>query len=165
MKTKIIVIICSVFFLTSCSLDGMTTHDYKGFHIDISNDSGVEQRNAKLTIGGIKDGQFIGTESFSFPVIRIRQSSSDIQLIAYDDTRWQPNLDLIRAISDTAYFTVQLENQEPVLLYDSWEKYTGELVSLAIPAGIIINKDNGNLGIGIYKNSITAHLSADRDTP
>jgi hypothetical protein len=104
MKTKIIVIICSVSFLISCDVS-IEPEEYDGFSINIGNDDETH-RNAKLTIGGIKDGNFIGTESFSLPVINVRENSmSQSQNIAFNETRWLPDLNLIRAISNKAYFT------------------------------------------------------------
>jgi hypothetical protein len=157
MKTKIIVIICSVFFLISCDVS-IEPEEYDGFSIDIANDD-VVLRNAKLTIGGIKDGNFIGTESFSLPVINVRENMSQSQNIAFNETRWLPNLNLIRAISNKAYFTLDIEGKSPVPLSDSWGERKGELLSFAIPIGIIINRRNANLGINIAKDSLSAHIA------
>jgi len=153
MKLKLI-LFCSAFLILSCgSLDG--ERDPIGFNFKIANDSGVEINNAKITIGGLKNGEFVGTESYLLPKIRIRKSNTETQFIAINDNRWKPNLNLIMAISDKAYFTVQLEGKKEVLLYNAYE--SNKLVSAEIAKnGIIISNYGGVLSIGITKDSINA---------
>lgn len=161
---KVIIFVSFLIVLISCDISD-PEDDKIGFEIGVANDSGVSYDNAKLMIGGIKDGNFVKTEAFSLPTLFVRTSNSKSQTIALDDNRWKPNLDLIRAIpSDRAYFSIQFEGEEEVLLYDSWEKYKGDLVSIAIPEGRIIKNDDGNFDIIIEENSVLAHLHSDRDT-
>lgn len=167
---KVIIFVSFLVILTSCDISD-PEGDKIGFEFLIGNKSGIEHDNVKITIGGIKDGQFIGTESYTFPKILLLSDNwpdtkgNQHQSIALDQNRWNPNLDLIRAIpSERAYFTFQLEGGEEILLYDSYERYNGELVSVAIPEGRIIKNDDGDLSITIEKDNVLAHLRSDRDT-
>jgi len=150
MKLKLI-LYCSTFLLLSCgSLDGDRVQF--GFTFDVSNDSGVEINNAKITIGGLKNGEFVGTESYLLPTIRIREYNWESQLIAINDNRWEPNLELIRSIpSEKAYFSIELEGRNPILLYN---KKNNEIVSVALSNNIIIKNDDGKLQIVIEKDTI-----------
>jgi hypothetical protein len=161
---KIIIFVSFLVVLTSCDISDPEA-DKIGFEISVANDSGVNYDNAKLMIGGMKDGKFIKTESYSLPTLFARTSNNESQTIALDDNRWKPNLDLIRAIpSNRAYFSIQFEGKEEVLLYDFWEKYKGELVSVTISEGRVIKNDDGELTISIEKDTVLAHLRSDRDT-
>jgi len=60
MKTKFLIIICCCFLL-SCMED--EDRDQFGFTFWVSNISGVEHENVKITIGGMKNGEFIRTDS------------------------------------------------------------------------------------------------------
>ena len=60
-------------------------------------------------------------------------------------------MNLIKAISEQAYFTVQLEGESPILLYDSFENDV--LISAKITEnGIIKNKYGGALIINLFSN-------------
>ena len=169
-KSKIAAFVSFLVVLTSCDISD-PEGDKIGFQFNIANMSEISHNNGKITIGGIKDGKFVGTESYIFPKILLISNNwpatvtGQTQYIALDENRWNPNLDLIRVIpSERAYFTFQLEGGEEILLYDSYERYNGELVSVAIPEGRIIKNDDGDLSITIEKDNVLAHLRSDRDT-
>jgi hypothetical protein len=148
MKTKLIIICCALLFI-SCLPDEEEAQI--GFMFKIINSTNLEFENAKVTIGGLQNGEFVGTESYTLPNIWIRSSNSEAQNAAIDNNRWRPNLNLIKEISEQAYFTVQLEGESPILLYDSFENDV--LISAKIKEnGIIKNKYGGNLSINLYSN-------------
>ena len=151
MKTKLIIICCTL-LVTSCFHD--EGYVRTGFMFEIINKTDIEYENIKVTIGGIdSNGEFVGTESYTLPPIRIRNNISDSQYAAVDYNRWRPNLNLVKEISDKAYFRVQLEGKAPVLLYDAFDNNI--LVSAKITEnGLVKNNYGGELSISIYDNSI-----------
>ena len=152
MKTKLIIICCTL-LVTSCSHD--EGYVRTGFMFRISNTTALEYENVKVTIGGIdNNGEFVGTESYILPPIRIRNNISDVQYAAVDYNRWRPNLNLVNEISDKAYFRVQLEGKAPVLLYDSFDNDI--LVSAKITEnGLVKNNYGGDLRITFFEDSVT----------
>jgi hypothetical protein len=147
-KTKLLITCCALLFI-SCLEDEDRVRI--GFTIEIVNLTNLEFENVKVTIGGLQNGEFVGTESYTLPSIWIRSSNSEVQNVAIDNNRWKPNLNLIKAISEQAYFTVQLEGESPILLYDSFENDV--LISAKIiENGIIKNKYGGDLIINLYSN-------------
>jgi hypothetical protein len=151
MKTKLIIICCTL-LVTSCFHD--EGYVRTGFMFDIVNDTDIEYENVKVTIGGIdNNGEFVGTQSYTLPPIRIRNNNSDSQYVAVDYNRWRPNLNLVKEISDKAYFRVQLEGKAPVLLYDSFDNDI--LVSAKITEnGLVKNNYGGDLSINLYENGL-----------
>ena len=152
MKTKLIIICCTL-LVTSCSHD--EGYVRTGFMFRISNTTALEYENVKVTIGGIdNNGEFIGTQSYTLPTIRIRNNNSEAQFAAVDYNRWRPNLNLVNEISDKAYFRVQLEGKAPMLLYDSFDNDI--LVSAKITEnGLVKNNYGGDLRIGFFEDSVT----------
>ena len=62
-------------------------------------------------------------------------------------------MELVKAISDKAYFTVQLEGKEPVFLYDAFD--STKLVSAQITENATVkNNYGGDLNIIIYEDSV-----------
>ncbi len=163
MMKKVIIFVSFLVVLASCDISD-EDEDKFGFVFTVTNNLSAEHDNAKITIGGMKDGKFVGTESYTFPKLLTTQYHGWYQWVAHNE-RWNPNLDLIRAIpSEKAYFSIQLEGKEEIVLYDSWEKHQGDLVNIAIPKGTIIKNDDGHLSISIGENNVLAHLHSDRDT-
>ncbi|WOC40118.1 hypothetical protein [Polaribacter sp. HL-MS24] len=151
MKLKII-LICCIFLFTSC-LPSDEENVRVGIMFDIANTTDLEHKNIKITIGGMKDGNFVGTESYTLPTIRIRNNDSEAQYIAVDHNRWKPNLSLIKEISDKAYFTYQLEGRQPLLLYNEFE--SDELVVAEIAKnGVVKSRYGVNLGLNIFEDSL-----------
>jgi hypothetical protein len=161
MKTKLIIICCALLFI-SCLPDEEEAQI--GFTFTIANQSGVEHENVKITIGGIENGEFVGTDSYIFPKIMVLSndwpdtSGNQSQSFAIDNNRWKPNLSLVKEISEKAYFTVQLDGKDPILLYDNFDFGQGELVSIEIPENNIINKNLGLLYITIKTDTIFGDL-------
>jgi len=150
MKTKLI-LICFTLLFISCSPEEEGVRI--GFMFRISNTTDLEYENIKITIGGIKNGSFVGTESYTLPTIRIRNNNSEAQFAAVDHNRWRPDLNLVQTISEKAYFTLQLEGESPILLYDSFDDNV--IVSACFTKNEnIIHNYGGNLNIIIYENSI-----------
>jgi hypothetical protein len=51
---------------------------------DIVNDTDIEYENVKVIIGGIdNNGEFVGTESYTLPPIRIRNNISDVHMLPW----------------------------------------------------------------------------------
>ena len=138
--------------LLSCMDD--EDRDQFGFTFRVLNKSGVEHENVKITIGGMENGEFIGTSSYSFPKILVLLNDSDIpgnkykpQTFAFYEDRWNPNLAEVKAISDKAYFTIQLDRENPFLLYDTGNE--SELLSFMIPNDNIVVNDYGKFYLSI----------------
>jgi len=148
MKTKLILICCALLFI-SCLADEEEAKI--GFMFTIINSTNLEFENVKVTIGGLQNGEFVGTESYTLPSIWIRNNNSEAQYVAIDHNRWRPNLNLIKEISEQAYFTVQLEGESPILLYDSFENDVLVIAKIT-ENGIIKNNYGGDLSINLYSN-------------
>ncbi|MBT6377504.1 MAG: hypothetical protein HOJ72_04560, partial [Flavobacterium sp.] len=72
---------------------------------------------------------------------------------------WNPDLGEIKTISNRAYFTIELEGEEPILLYDNFGNGIDELVSIEIPENSIIKNDIGKLYITITQNDLFGDLT------
>ena len=159
MKTKLILFLC-VLLLVSCLPD--EEEDRIGFMFKIVNLTNSEFENVKVTIGGLQNGEFVGTESYTLPTIWIRNNNSEAQYVATSGNRWRPDLSLVKAISEQAYFTVQLEGESPILLYDSFENDV--LVSAKITEnGILKPKYGGDLSISLFSNVDIRGLFFEQD--
>jgi|TARA_B110000967_G_C18541399_1_gene390794 hypothetical protein len=155
-KPKVLIFICFIFL--SCIDD--EDRERFGFEFTVSNKR-TELRNVKIIIGGIKNNEFISTDSYSFPVLNTYTNNQSQEIAKYDN-RWLPDLDKIRAISDTAYFSIQLEGKSPNLLYDYREHKNGYLVHLPIPEGTIISTWNDNpsrIDISIKNDTLGGYLA------
>ncbi len=168
MKKIIFIIICYWLFV-SCDL--LNYKDpYKdpyekqaGFYFQVYNRLN-EQKNAIVTIGGMKEGKFIGTDSYYLPPIK---NYNDITLTEYigqvDDERWHPDLSKILAISDTAYFQMQLEGGEKQLILNMIDKFDkSHLAHIPINENTVIRAHDGNdfIYISIVKaDSIIGYCS------
>jgi len=151
MKTKLIFFFCAL-LLVSCSPSD-EENIRVGIMFDIANTTQLEYENIKITIGGMKNGEFIGTESYTLPFIRIRNNDSEAQYAAVDHNRWKPNLNLVKDISDKAYFTYQLEGRQPLLLYHEFE--SDELVvAEGTKNGVVKSRYGANLGLNILEGSL-----------
>jgi hypothetical protein len=115
----------------------------------------------------MKDGEFIGTESYELPILKIINSyewntyGDTRQEIATGQNRWNPNLDLIRAIpSEKVYFKLTLtERNETLLRNVNFESGTlTTLVSRVIPKGYSFINDDGALSIAIWEEGIVSRL-------
>ena len=164
MKTKFLIVF-SCLLLSSCILkDGDI--DLYGITFSIANNTNQTYENASITIGGMKDGEFIGTESYKLPTLKIISSydwntyGDNKQEVATGQNRWNPNLDLIRQIpSEKAYFKLTLAGNETLLRNINYENgVLTTLVSRAIPKGYSFVNDDGLISIGIWEEGITGRL-------
>ncbi len=158
MKKIIFIIICCWLFI-SCNFGGDWSLDpgekQFGFNFFVYNERN-ELNNAKITIGGIKDGKFIGTESYVFDTIKSRNDISDLEYLGGYEKRWDPDLDKVLAISDTAFFQFQLKGEEPVFIYDDREHLEKVyLVHLPIDENTEVSTLNNN------PNHINLHIKKD----
>lgn len=168
MKIKKLIII-SFFFLISCN--GLLPEpDFVGLTFHIYNNTNVVYDNAYINIGGMKDGEFIKTESYTFPRLTItgtnewdiyntnhlRFSTGNVSA----EPRWKPDLDLIRNIpSEKAYFKLCLEESVETLLYEIDDNGNlTSLVSREIADGYIFEGDGGSLSIGIWEEGVIGRL-------
>ena len=153
MKTKLIIIYCALLFI-SCLPDEEEAQI--GFTFTIANQSSVEHENVKITIGGIENGEFVGTDSYIFPNILVLSndwpdtSGNQSQSFAIDNNRWKPNLSLVKEISEKAYFTVQLDGKEAILLYDA----SGVLANILIPENNLVRSSDGLMFISIKEDTV-----------
>jgi hypothetical protein len=152
-KTKLIIICCALLFI-SCLPDEEEAQI--GFTFTIANQSGVEHENVKITIGGIENGEFVGTDSYIFPKIMVLSndwpdtSGNQSQSFAIDNNRWKPNLSLVKEISEKAYFTVQLDGKEAILLYDA----SSVLANILIPENNLVRSSDGLMFISIKEDTV-----------
>ena len=162
MKIKILIIICCC-FLVSCFFED-EDRDQFGFTFTIANQSGMEHDNVRITIGGIEDGEFIGTDSFTFPKILVLSNDwpdttgNQSQSFAFYEDRWNPNLAEVKVISNRAYFTIELEGEEPILLYDYQGSNQGEILNFEIPENNTIVNNFGRINISFESNTILGDL-------
>lgn len=161
MKTNKIIIII-IILLTSCNPLEKSNFDpdLVGITFIISNETNQEYINANITIGGMKDGEFIGTESYDFPTLKVIANKDNQQNIAVNVNRWNPNLDLIRNIpSERAYFKLRLKKDNELILRNFSDNNTlTNFVSRNIPKGYTFKNQDGELFIGIKENNIIARL-------
>lgn len=158
MKIRLI-LIGSALLLFSC-LAPDEDRPFTGLALNIVNKTNKKIVNAKIKIGGIQNGEFIATELYLFPTINIRTNDTQSQNIAIDDNRWKPNLELVKSISNNAYFTVELEGKDEILLYESFDN--NKLLNINIVEnGIIKSNYGGRLGVSISENSITGTFHVD----
>jgi hypothetical protein len=161
MKIKILIIICCC-FLVSCMED--EDRDQFGFTFKVANKSGMEHENVRITIGGMENGEFIGTDSYIFPKILVLSNDwpdttgNQTQSFAFYEERWNPNLAEVKVISNRAYFTIELEGEEPILLYDNFGSNQGELLSFEIPEDNVIKNDFGRMDISFESDTILGDL-------
>lgn len=158
MKIKRLTLI-SVIVLASCRpVDKEIERDLFGFSFDVLNGTQQEYKNAEISIGGIKEGKFMATESYILPTILINEFNTKIQKIAFEN-KWQPNLDLVRAIpSKKAYFSFRKQGGEEVLLYGFKEENQGQIVDIDI-TNFDVENIASKLTLLIRKDSVLAHLA------
>jgi len=130
----------------------------------------VGYSNVKLIIGGLRKGEFIETDSYSFPKILVLSNNwPDItgrqnQLIAVDEEKRKLDLNRIRKTpSDSTFFKVLTRtDSEELLLYDSFEK--NKLVSASVDNGVLASTITGDFSLVIEQNGkIFGNLSQPED--
>ncbi len=147
MKIKRIIIALNFLILISCVKD--EDRSYEGFTFRFSNHTNTEY-NAKIFIGGIKNGMFMSMDSISIvPSIKLSGNNS---YYFGGENRWKPNLGLIRELpSGSCYFLLKLSDsrEELVKVYNNNATF-----SIPIPNGKKILDDEGSIRIYIYDNEI-----------
>ena len=147
MKTKKIIpaLLCFI-LLTSCFKD--EDRSFEGFSFFITNYASTVFENAEIVIGGMQNGVFVPTDSIKLPKLE-RLIPKDYH---FDDNRWKPNLDKIRAIkSDRCYFKFKLSSQREELV-GRYNKV--ELMSLLLPSGNVFKDDYGELLFTIQEDKV-----------
>ncbi len=146
MKKKILFLVIVVLTLSSCVKNEDRSFD--GFSFFITNNASTVFENAEIVIGGMQNGVFVPTDSIKLPKLE-RLVPKDYH---FDDNRWKPNLDKIRAIkSDRCYFKFKLSSQREELV----GRYNNtELMSLLLPSENTFKDDYGELLFTIYDNNV-----------
>lgn len=125
---------------------------YVGVGIDIVNVTNTEFENVKLHVGGIKDDKFISTDFYELPTIIVRPNESFSQVVTIDETRWKTDLNKIYEISSDAYFAIEFEDDN-IILVEDYNK--GGLVYFSTKKNNLIKKKyGGTLNIHIDEKSI-----------
>ena len=87
-----------------------------------------------------------------------RVNRNQSQSFAFYEERWNPDLAEVKEISNKAYFTIQMGNELPFLLFDNQGFNQGELLSFEIPENNIVKNDFGEMSISIESNTILGDL-------
>jgi hypothetical protein len=146
MKKKTLLLVITVLILTSCVKD--EDRSFEGFSFFITNNASTVFENAEIVIGGMQNGVFMPTDSIKLPKLE-RLVPKDYH---FDDNRWKPNLDKIRAIkSDRCYFKFKLSSQREELV-GRYNKT--ELMSLLLPSGNTFKDDYGELLFTIQEDKV-----------
>jgi len=156
MKTKIVIVVASIFLLISCADPGGDPV-FEGFSFSFSNHTKA-YTDAKLFIGGMKNGVFISTDSI---LITPKIPANNRYNYFGDENRWKPNLSKIRAIpSGRCYFLLRLSDEREELI----ERYEQtELFSLSVPEGKKFVGDLGYILISIWDDRITGNALIEID--
>ncbi len=146
MKKKILFLVIAILTLSSCVKD--EDRSFEGFSFFITNNASTVFENAEIVIGGMQNGVFVPTDSIKLPKLE-RLIPKDYH---FDDNRWKPNLDKIRAIkSDSCYFKFKLSSQREELV-GRYNKV--ELMSLLLPSGNVFKDDYGELLFTIQEDKV-----------
>ena len=156
MKTYFLYVLCfsSLFFLSSCNLVDIEDNDkaHVGIGISIVNVTSIEYDNLKLHIGGLKNSKFISTDVFELPTIIIRPNESFSQVITFEETRWQTDLEKISKVSNEAYFALEFEDGQIVKIKESFEEESLLSFSVIGRGNVIKDKYGGRLFISTEDN-------------
>ncbi|WP_347174072.1 hypothetical protein [Polaribacter uvawellassae] len=154
MKKQNIIVVLTLFILISCLKDEDRVR--YGFTIAFWNYTN-EVYDAKMIIGGMKNGIFIPTDSISVNKIKLGGDIHPYYFI--NENRWKPNLDKIRTIpSERCYFMLKLSSQREEMI----KKYEQqELMSMLLPSSDTFIDDYGRLLISIRDNQITGRAAKE----
>jgi len=156
MKTKIVIVVASFFLLISCADPGGDPV-FEGFSFSFSNHATL-YTDAKVFIGGMKNGVFISTDSIKITRINIGNNNFSHFI---GENRWKPDLSKIREIpSGRCYFLLRLSDEREELI----ERYEQtELFSLSVPEGKKFEGDLGYILISIWDDRITGNALKEID--
>ncbi len=143
MKTKKIipVLLCLILF-NSCVKD--EDRVFEGFSFYITSNVGSFE-DAEIVIGGMQNNIFVPTDSIKFDKIEYLSKHYH-----FDDNRWKPNLDKIRAIpSGRCYFKIKLSSQREEMIMNN-----SSLMSLLLPKENFFKGRYGQLQLNIEVDKV-----------
>ncbi len=154
MKKRILLLVITVLIFTSCVKDEDRVR--YGFTIAFWNHTN-EVYDAKLIIGGLKNGIFIPTDSINVNQIKLGGDIHPYYFI--NENRWKPSLDKIRNVpSERCYFMLKLSSQREEMI----KKYgQQELKSMLLPGSDTFVDDYGRLLISIRDNEVTGRAAKE----
>lgn len=159
MKVKsLLFYIITIIFFSCVNTDSFDDRPYVGIGIDIANLTSKEYDNLKLHIGGIENDTFISTDFFELPKIIVKPNVSFSQVITFEETRWQTDLEKIFEISNKAYFAVEFEDGQVVKVKESFENDSLLNFSVIQRGNEVKDKYGGRLRIFLNDNSIVTGL-------
>lgn len=151
--------IFSLLFLNSCINDVFNETPHEGITFSTFNKD-KDFTNIKISVGGMKNDEFIATESIIIPKLEFGSFT-----YFRDDNRWKPNLDLIRNIpSDSCYFWIKLtEERNELLTYYENYMYSGGVRFSVSEEKKYISGEDGYLIININKEKIRSRIDSEND--
>lgn len=164
MKLKTALPFIFTILLFSCiDLGSFDDDAYVGVAINVNNKTNREFKNLKLHIGGLQDSTFISTNFYELPTISFNDDGSFVTSVLYKENRWKTDLKKINEISKNAYFSIELSNNEMIILKDRLNNT--EFVNFLITnEKIIKNEYGGILSISLNEDSnITARYFEDTE--
>ncbi len=155
---NLIILFISIFVLSSCDVYGPDEDRERfGFDFRITNNTGVEYLNAEITIGIMKDGVFVPSETLKLPVIPRSKNVNGSTYYFLSGDRWQPNLKNI----EKAYFKLKLNSEREgfiEFLENKFVSNTPLLMYLKIPENkIITNRGDDSVSrifIAIWEDNV-----------
>ena len=150
MKKRTLLLVFTVLIFSSCVKD--KDRVFNGFEFSFSNYTN-KVYDAKMYIGGMKNGIFISTDSINVSQIKIGASGG---YYFGDENRWKPDLDKIRTIpSQHCYFKIRLSPQREEMIKRSGQS---QILSLMLPSGDFFTGDYGSLIFGIRDSEVTGRV-------
>lgn len=141
-KKQNIIIGLTLFILTSCVKD--EDRVFEGFSFYITSNVGSFE-DSEIVIGGMQNGTFVPTDSIKFDKIEYLSRH-----YYFDDNRWKPNLDKIRAIpSGRCYFKIKLSDQREEMIMNN-----SSLMSLLLPKENFFKGRYGQLQLNIEVDKV-----------
>lgn len=155
MKLRTILFCLTLLALTSC--DFMEDFDDiadVGIGIDIGNLTNKEYQNLKLHIGGLENANFISTDFFELPTIIVRPNESFSQVVAFNESRWKTDLNKISEISNNAYFAIEFEDGEVIMVKESYESDSLLSFSVVDKNNTVKKKYGGRFILAVRDNKL-----------
>ena len=142
MKKRILLLVFIVFIFSSCTKD--EDRVFEGFSFYITSNVGSFE-DAEIVIGGMQNNIFVPTDSIKFDKIEYLSKH-----YYFDDNRWKPNLDKIRAIpSGRCYFKIKLSDQREEMIMNN-----SSLMSLLLPKEHFFKGRYGQLQLNIEVDKV-----------
>ena len=145
---KIIILMFSVFVITSCSDPGGDPV-FEGIEFDFRNKTNQEY-TVEIVIGGMLNNVFVPTDSVLMPT-EIKASKS--HFFYTEGNRWKPDLNKLRAIpSERCYFKIKLSPQREEMVKRSDKS---DALGLLLPSSDFFAGDYGRLILVIDGGEVT----------